>query len=94
MSYIIFQLYTHRRKKTEANVYREQMQYAVDQTTREMQKFFDMLKMKPTSRGSFGENIVEVVLSNLPNTIVKTQYQPKDISGRIDLVFCIDISKY
>ncbi|MFW9922673.1 MAG: DNA recombination protein RmuC [Candidatus Thorarchaeota archaeon] len=81
---IIFQIYTHRKKKTEAGVYKEQMQYAVDQTTREMQRFFDMLKMKPTSRGGFGENIVEMVLSNLPNHTVKTQYQPTDISGRID----------
>ena len=74
------------KKKGEANAYTKQMQFAVDQTTREMQKFFDMLRMKPTTRGGFGENIVEILLSNLPGDSVKTQYQPRDITGRIDFV--------
>ena len=83
---IIFQFFIQMKKKGEANVYTKQMQFAVDQTTREMQKFFDMLRMKPTTRGGFGENIVEILLSNLPRDTIKTQYQPRDISGRIDFV--------
>lgn len=83
---IIFQFFIQMKKKGEANAYTKQMQFAVDQTTREMQKFFDMLRMKPTTRGGFGENIVEILLSNLPGDSVKTQYQPRDITGRIDFV--------
>jgi DNA anti-recombination protein RmuC len=81
---IIFQSIIQLKRKGEANAYTKQMQFAVDQTTREMQKFFDMLRMKPTTRGGFGENIVEILLSNLPRDTIKTQYQPRDISGRID----------
>ena len=82
---IFYQIIIQRKKKTEVNVYSEQMQYAVDQTTREMQKFFDILRMKPSSQGGFGENIVDILLSNLPKKMVKTQYQPKDNSScRID----------
>ncbi|MHA1156037.1 MAG: DNA recombination protein RmuC [Candidatus Heimdallarchaeota archaeon] len=83
---IFYQIFIQSRKKGETNAYTKQMQFAVDQTTREMQKFFDLLKMKPTTKGGFGENIVEILLSNLPNDSVKTQYQPPDISGRIDFV--------
>jgi len=81
---ILYQIIVQYKKKTEVDVYSEQMQFAIDQTSREMQKFFDMLKMKPTTKGGFGENIVEILLSNLPRDLVKTQYQPCDISGRID----------
>ncbi len=83
---VFYQIFIQSKKKGEANTYSKQMQFAVDQTTREMQKFFDLLKMKPTAKGGFGENIVEILLSNLPNDSVKTQYQPPDISGRIDFV--------
>ncbi|NHJ46619.1 MAG: DNA recombination protein RmuC [Asgard group archaeon] len=84
---LIYQIIIQRKKKTEINVYKDQMQYAVDQTTREMQRFFDVLRMKPTAKGDFGENIVDMLLSNLPSQYVRTQYQPKDLSGsRIDFV--------
>lgn len=83
---IIIQITIQNKRKSEASVYTQQMQFAVDQTTREMQKFFDMLRMKPTTRGGFGENIVEILLSNLPQGTVKMQYQPADITGRIDFV--------
>ena len=81
---IIYQIIVQTKKKTEVDVYSEQMQFAIDQTTREMQKFFDMLRMKPTAKGGFGENVVEMLLSNLPRDLVRKQYQPCDISGRID----------
>ena len=81
---IVYQIIIQNKKKTEVDIYSEQMQFAIDQTTREMQKFFDMLRMKPTAKGGFGENVVEMLLSNLPRDLVKKQYQPPDISGRID----------
>lgn len=83
---IIYQIIIQSRKKTEADSFTKQMQFAVDQTTREMQKFFDMLRLKPSSIGSFGENIVRILLSNLPEKHVREQYQPRDISARIDFV--------
>jgi DNA anti-recombination protein RmuC len=84
---IIYQALIQRKKKTEVNIVKEQMQIAVDQTTREMQKFFDILRMKPTTKGGFGENIVDLLLSNLPQQYIRSQYQPKDLSGsRIDFV--------
>ncbi|MHA1211509.1 MAG: DNA recombination protein RmuC [Candidatus Heimdallarchaeota archaeon] len=91
---IIYQAIVQRKKKTEVNVYKEQMQFAVDQTTRELQKFFDILQMKPTAKGGFGENIVDMLLANLPKQYVKTQYQPKDAVGsRIDFVVTLPQSK-
>ncbi|HUT82845.1 MAG TPA: DNA recombination protein RmuC [Candidatus Bathyarchaeia archaeon] len=83
---IIYQIILHSRKGAEVDTYTKQMQFAVDQTTREMQKFFDMLRLKPSSMGGFGENIVRILLSNLPEKHIKEQYQPRDISGRIDFV--------
>ncbi|NHJ85395.1 MAG: DNA recombination protein RmuC [Asgard group archaeon] len=82
---LIVQIIIHKKKRLEVDIYKEQMQYAVDQTTREMQKFFDYLQLKPTTKGGFGENIVDMLLSNLPKKFVKKQYSPNDISGsRID----------
>jgi len=81
---LVYQLMIQGKKKAEMNVYTEQLKHASDQSAREIQKFFDYLKMSPTAKGSFGENMVEIILSNLPQDLVQTQYQPTDINGRID----------
>jgi DNA anti-recombination protein RmuC len=81
---LIYQIFIQLKKKAQKDVYQEQMQHAVNQTTRELQKFFDLLQLRPTAQGNFGENIVQLILGNLPNGCVKSQYQPADISGRID----------
>jgi len=84
---IIYQITLQRKKKTEVDIYTQQLQFAVDQTTREMQKFFDILRLKPVAKGALGENIVSMVLANLPRQYVKKQYQPRDIAGcKIDFV--------
>jgi len=81
---LIYQLVLQGKKKAEMSIYTDQLRHASDQSAREIQKFFDYLKMAPTSKGSFGENMVEIILSNLPKDLVQTQYQPQDINGRID----------
>ncbi|MCF2144093.1 MAG: DNA recombination protein RmuC [Candidatus Heimdallarchaeota archaeon] len=84
---IIYQIALQRKKKTEVDIYTQQLQFAVDQTTREMQKFFDILRLKPTAKGELGENIVSMVLANLPRQYVRKQYQPRDVIGcKIDFV--------
>ncbi|MHA1125075.1 MAG: DNA recombination protein RmuC [Candidatus Heimdallarchaeota archaeon] len=81
---LVYQFVLQGKKKAEMNIYTDQLRHASDQSAREIQKFFDYLKMVPTSKGSFGENMVEIILSNLPKDLVQTQYQPRDINGRID----------
>ena len=53
------------------------------------QSFLDYLKLSPSAKGGFGEGIVEILLSNLPQDFVHTQYNLPEINARID--FCVNL---
>lgn len=83
---IIYLWWTNSKQKHIVDVYTYQLAESTNQTIREIQRFFDYLKMKPSVKGGVGEGIVDLLLSNLPSDYVIEQYEPPDISARIDFV--------
>ncbi|MHA1222557.1 MAG: DNA recombination protein RmuC, partial [Candidatus Heimdallarchaeaceae archaeon] len=60
-----------------------------EESLEKTQTFLDYLKLSPTAKGGFGEGIVEILLANLPQDYVETQYNIPEINARID--FCVHL---
>lgn len=85
IGWIIYQLVQQRRTEPDVN-FSQQLMNTTNLMWDEIRKFLDYLQMKPASQGKFGENIADILLSNLTGDLIEKQYQPADISGIIDFV--------
>ena len=74
MGFLVYQFFVNRRAEVSLG---------------KTQTFLDYLKLSPSAKGGFGEGIVEILLSNLPQDFVQTQYHIPEINARID--FCVNL---
>jgi len=91
---VVYLILSQRREKIKVDTYTDQVALSTQQFIQETQRFFDLIVYKPGTRGGVGEGIVELVLSNIPDEFVKTQYSPPDISGRIDFMVKLPNSEF